>query len=316
MKRNISQIARCTAVMLLSCTAVLTSCSKDDEPSVDEILSEETTPVDFEITNFDWTRDAMLFDYAGNNYVGSDTFSRGRNIIDLRQGRHHLVWFIGLAGDKIEVNWTNGGDNIVWRETPGPHYDPISRNVTNNSSSGMTSMLSYCEHDLEVRPYPMSVQKFECSEFLTANVSVIVTDAHPDFPNPELTDTGGWGAEYEAVGSLAISPSIKAVSLNGSLYETDKEEYRNAVYARSSADYVFSSDVEKVKTGPFCMLCPEGGLNGISLAADVHDMNGCPVSTTPIPKFSIRRGYTTVLCGPLFSGSASDWTVEMRPYAD
>ena len=64
------------------------------------------------------------------------------------------------------------------------------------------------------------------------------------------------------------------------------------------------------------ILCPINGLDNIQLTAEVYDKDGNPISTTTLPKFNLRRGYTTILRGPLFSGSTSDWTVTMKQYDD
>ena len=62
-------------------------------------------------------------------------------------------------------------------------------------------------------------------------------------------------------------------------------------------------------------LCPLNGLDNIQLIAETYDKDGNSIPATILPLFSLRRGYTTILCGPLFSGTTSDWSVTMEPYA-
>ena len=87
------------ALLALTCifTFALAACGDDDEPSVDELLSEETTPIEFELTDFEYYDKYYLFDYAGNRYVGADTISRSKFTINLRQGKHHLIWMKGVV---------------------------------------------------------------------------------------------------------------------------------------------------------------------------------------------------------------------------
>ncbi|MBR1519834.1 MAG: hypothetical protein IJ635_01175 [Bacteroidaceae bacterium] len=340
MKKNFIQfakIAKCTAVLVLACAVTFTSCSKnDDEPSVDELLSKETTPIDFEITNFNWGYEAMLFDYAGNNYIGSDTLSRDKKTIDLRQGKHHLIWMDGLKKDGVSSSWYKD-ELLSWKYTSGSHFDPITRTVTTYTDYGAERPVRYYEKDFEVYPYLMPVQKVEYNQYLTAEAYIYITDTHPNLPMPAKGEENYPFERFEEVGKMTGFPHIKMVSLDNNRYEMMEKEYEHVIYTCDMGTYwnwhggydpnwhdkydLFDYDnapsgfVMTDVTG-YQMLCPKDGLNNIQLTTEVHDIDGAPIPTTKLPKFSIRRGYTTVLRGPLYSGSTSDWTVEMVPYDD
>ena len=85
--------ARRLIKMTLAClmAVCLAACGGDDEPTVDELLSDKTTPVTFELPQGDY----YMFDYSGSRYVGSDTIHVDRSCkfeAELRQGKHHIIW--------------------------------------------------------------------------------------------------------------------------------------------------------------------------------------------------------------------------------
>ena len=125
-------------------TLAFTACAGDDdsEPTVDELLSEETTPIDFEFDDFEYLDRYFLFDYAGNKYIGSDTLTTSKCTLELRQGKHHLIWMKGQYGGDVD-------------------FIPQNRTF-----SGYTSNInvSYTEMDIEVSPYLMPVKKVTLQE--------------------------------------------------------------------------------------------------------------------------------------------------------
>lgn len=326
MKKNLIQFASRLSFLALALSASLSfnSCSKDDdEPSLDEVLSEETTPIDFDFEDYHWEYQTMLFDYAGNNYVGSDTITRrSQCTLNLRQGKHKLVWIYGLD------DW---GDEPDRTEKSGNHYDPVAKTVTTYDKYGADEAVSYCEKNLEVTPYLMPVQKVEHTNHLTCRVRFYVTDTHPNLPMPVIVQND-YSSRYEKVGKVTGFPHIKTVALFSNHYEMMDEEQEHPVWTCSVNTYWRDNKNDKHDTfdydnvaddfvmtdisGYYSMFCPLNGLDNIQLTAEVKGKNGVAIPTTKLPKFSIKRGYTTILRGPLYSGSTSDWTVEMIPYDD
>lgn len=172
------------AVVLLCMTLALTSCGGDDETSVDELLSEETTPITFNLlkgTHF-------LFDYAGNHLVGADTINiqysnKESRSVDLRQGKHRLLWMRGL--DVANYDTATG---IV---SKGSHFNPLPQ---------------YCFKDIEVTPYLMPAQTLEYQPLCALLQIVIFTD----------TD------DYDISKTTVDFPCIKSVGLEDNRYTIDK----------------------------------------------------------------------------------------------
>lgn len=71
-----------------------------------------------------------------------------------------------------------------------------------------------------------------------------------------------------------------------------------------------------VKAEELGILCPPNGFDNVETSTLVFDKDKKTIQTVKLPKFSLHPGYTTILEGPLFSGSTSDWAVTMEPYKD
>lgn len=166
--------------------------------------------------------------------------------------------------------------------------------ITNNYLDGNTGhVIVYCEKDLEVTPYLLPVQKIEYKH-ITCELNI------------EVTDNARWlTSQTEPKGRITGIPSVASVSLVGNEYRLNDVKFPVDSIRRYESKYPRRF-----------MLCPSDGLDNIQPIAEIIDKNGNAIPTTSIPKFSLRRGYTTTIRGPLLSGSSSDWTVTMEPYKD
>lgn len=307
-------------VMTLAClmAVCLAACGGDDnEPTVDEFLSDKTTPVTFELPQGDY----YMFDYSGSRYVGSDTIHVDRSCkfeAELRQGKHHIIWISLGNEDKqfyLQLNWV---DNSM---DGSPVFDTLTRKILH---AGNNRSLGYGMTDIEVSPYLLPIQKVEF-EKITACLKIEATDKLPYEPyfdgNYSFKALPGFRKElyYEAyffgIGMFTDFYLVTLSTDNGS-YIIDSESRdiivgTGAFYFNESPKCYYDYDAQS----PIVMtLCPKDGLNDIQLVAEIKEQSGKAVPTTMLPKFSLRRGYTTRLSGPLFSGSTADWTVTMEPY--
>lgn len=257
----------------------------DDEPSVDELLSEETTPVEFEYKDFyDYYQSAYcMFDYTSNRLVGSDTITSSRYTHNLRNGKHQLLWI----------------DRLSKKDNPkGVHFNPQNKTVTSLNEYGWApGGLAYSIMDLEVSqylaPYLSAPLQVKCSEPVTCRLEIQPTDLSY--------------AYIEYYGKFTGLRSVRSVSLTSEGFEYSDTEY----YMDFAVGYGPEPGVTANSTSSAQMLCPLEGLDDIHLTAEMQDRNGNPVKTSALPSFSLCRGKTTVLTGPLFSGEIKDWKVEM-----
>ena len=270
-------------VMTLAClmAVCLTACGgDDDEPTVDELLSEETTPIDFVLQDFGYHDKYFLFDYAGGRYVGSDTITKSECKLNLRQGKHHLIWMKAQYGGNVGFN----PENKMF--------------ATYDNSVGKTAIdVAYSEMDMEITPYLMPVKAVVCDKHFTVIASQLVI---------EVSDMDRWDdlhikpideyAELKVVGF----PTVKSISWYGNGYEI--EDRYDGIYTNIYDDTIELSTI-----------CPTSGLDNIQVNVELWNTNGNKIPTTKLPTFSMRRKFTTVLRGPLFSGNTRDWTVEMIP---
>ena len=292
MKTKTFQFVNRLAVLafVVNYTIGFNACSSDDNSTIDEILSKETTPIDFEFSGYSlfYGTDNVLFDYAGNNLVGSDTNSQTSCTLNLRQGKHKLIWINGL--------WPTFPLSMDTDEKKksGVYYDPKTKTITNNYMDGNTGhVIVYCEKNLEVTPYLLPSQKTEYKH-ITCELNI------------EVTDNARWlSSQTEPKGRITGIPSVASVSLVGNEYKL------NDVMLPSDSIRRYESNYPR-----WFMLCPTDGLDNIQPIAEIIDKNGNAIPTTSMPKFSLRRGYTTTVRGPLLSGSSSDWTVTMEPYKE
>lgn len=314
MKSKAFTTASRLAILALALTTALSfnSCSKDEgnEPSVEELLSEETTPVEFKFPYYTSSSDRyILFDYAGNNFVRSDSTQWGGITIDLRQGKHRLLWLHGLTIDE--------------EYSGGVRYDPKSQTCVMCEERGFTTgngFVLYEEKNIEVFPYLLPVQEINFGNTIMCSISINITDVADNLSLPEQIGNSRYQFIQPAIGKMKGYPFVREVSVTGNAYKlkrggAEKEICTYYFYDSRHRDWKIEDHFEVVvdRNNVKYMLCPLNGIDNIQLTAEVNDKDGKPVPTTTLPKFSIRRGYETVLTGPLFSGSTSDWTVEMVP---
>ena len=283
------------AILVFACLAIFdfTACSGDDEPSIDELLSDKTTPVTFELGR---SGDFLLFDYAGSNYVGSHTIhqiyfnssSPKTTELNLRQGKHHFIWLKVSEG-----------------AAEGTTFDPANKTISTPNPKNM----NFAEYDYEVTDYMAPAHKPNFMP-LTTGIKIIVTDHSEDVEKPERPVLVWHEQKTIKIGEMKGFPLVTYLSLHGGDYKiTDNKA--GSIY---TTYYVYSTEVKV--TYSETILCPEDGIDNIQLQADVKGADGSPVSTITLPKFSVKRGHTTVLRGPLFSGTTADWTITTEPYGD
>lgn len=304
-----SRIRCLLALLSVCCVLGFLSCSNGEE-DIDDVLSKETTPVTFEL-DAGWEH--LLFDYTFNGtYLGSYSFDIGQEspqqttTVNLRQGTHKLVW---LKGTRRQYIVQGGGDYF---DTEGLNYLPESKSLfRDNVLKSLQHTISYCEIDLEVTKSPMPEQKLSYIP-ITCVFEIVMTDAST------------WLSNKYSFGKMSL-PFVSEVGLTNNRYKIRDEPYNVTLYAY---DFVHTSGYyngHQVITpelpmgyentiNNFTNLCPLYGLDNIQPIANVTNENGLPVNTTPLPKISFRRGYTTKLTGPLFSGSTADWKIEMIPF--
>ena len=284
------------ALALLGAMFAFMSCgSDDDEPSVDEVLSKETTQVIFKFPPYS-KRKYTMYDCAGKQLVGTYATTGEESCeLSLRQGKHHLVWFCEFNEDYVKFN-------------------PEDRTVTSIRSDGMTYYVHYEESELDVTPYAMGTQYVHCTQDAACQLEIILTDVTENLPLPD----GNTMREDRVVGKVTGIPLIRTISLSGSDYKTDGDAdinvYTSYQSYKSSADP--NSDGVYARISGCQMLCPRDGLNDIHVNIEVKDVNGRAVKTTQLPGFSLQRRHRTTLRGPLFTGSTSDWQVKMDDYDD
>lgn len=324
MKQQFSKPASRLAVLALATLTVFTfaACGGNDDdannmpnpvnPSNSNALSEETTPIDFEFK--DYIRNSYsycIFDYAGNTYVGNDTITKANQTVKLRQGKHHLVFVKGLH-PSTRLNYSERSGFFS-----GLHYDPVAMTVENCGEYIHNAQdIAYGEKDLEVTEYLMAPQQVRCDNYVVARLYIQITD------QPKLSELPDWNpsssADYKVIGEFTGFPAVTSVSLKGSDYKTRSdddfligivEELYPDVNANGMPTDEIVVTIDDVET-----LCPLEGLNDIQLTATIKDRNGRPIATTQLPKFSLRRGCTTALQGPMFSGSTSDWIVTVTEW--
>lgn len=274
-------------------TLCFSACGGDDEPSLDDILSDKTTPVTFELNN----GISYMFDYAGNRYIGSDTievyngkyYSDGRSFpndieIELRQGQHQVIWFEGLE-----------------RTSDCTSFNPQTKAVSLGSSQKSPPNVQYAECNFNVSEYLLPKQKLDFTP-VTARVLIMISDK----PSTAAATNSKGNVTAKIIGL----PFVTSVELLGNDYTKSKKS--TEINMEINPSYILitgSYESERI-------LCPKHGLNDIQLAIEVMGKDGKPMATTTLPKISIRRGQVTGLYGPLFSGSTSDWQVETESYEE
>lgn len=284
-------------VMTLAClmAVCLAACGgDDDEPTVDELLSEETTPITFDLSK---KGRHILFDYAGNNLVSSDTIDveysdQKLQTIDLRQGKHRLLWMRGLLfADGID-------DEVVF--IASPYYDMNSRTVKCQDYDYRLQLTyplpQFCFKEIEVTPYLMPEQKVEyqplCAE--------IYLSLSCDFSLDDEVSMAVSGIPF--VKEVGIEDNrytlgdVDTTTDNGTTFQGDgkRGRYELALFSKN-------------------ILCPKDGLDNIQLSYEVMK-NGEVIHSASLPLISLRRGYKTSISGPLVGGNTDSFVVEMKTY--
>ena len=286
-KQFILQSSLMQLALSVCIASAFTACSSDDDSDINAFLSEETTTINFEFSGYSYYygTENILFDYAGNSLVGSDTISKSSCTLNLRQGKHKLIWINGL--------WPT--TNMVVNNRSGVYFDPQTKTITNYYPDGNTEhIIVCCEKDLEVPPYLLPIQKIEYKH-VTCVLRI------------EVTDNAKWltwhPSQTGLKGRITGVPFVKSVSLDNNKYTL------NDVTLQSDSISRYEDDVNR-----FFMLCPSEGIDDIQPVAEIINQDGKLIEVNRMPKFSLRRGYITTLRGPLLTGTISDWTVTMEPY--
>ena len=285
------------ALMAITCIFSLSfaSCGgDDDELPVDELISEETTPITFNLMK---KGRHILFDYAGSRLVGADTIDvdypdQKLQTIDLRQGKHRLLWMRGLLfSEGID-------DEVVF--IASPYYDVKSGTVKCQDNDYRLQLNyplpQYCIKEMEVTPYLMPEQKVEY-QLLCAQI--------------HLSLSCDFSIDDDVSMSVSGIPFVKEVGIENNRYtlgEVDKEVIHSTTFQGSGVQgrynlALFSKDI----------LCPKNGLNNVQLRYEVT-RNGTTVYSASLPPISLQRGYKTTLRGPLVGGQTGDFNVEMYAY--
>ena len=285
-QRAIYFASRLMVVALAVCVSLsFAACGDDDEPSVDELLSDKTSTVRFELpatyVNY------LLYDYAGSHLLNCYVIcsSKKNYELELRQGKHHFIWIDCMSyPDREDL------------------FDPIAKtfNVIEPEN-----IYRYAEYDYEVTDYVKESHKPNFYP-LYATVEIYVTDFSSDLKQPDEPVYFVSQQKEINVGKIVGFPVVTSFSLHGGKYEAT-DHFNGTV----TAFYGVYSKKVRVYCGTR-ILCPEDGINGIQLHAEVESATGETIPTTPLPPISLRRGYTTILKGPLFSGSTADWKVTME----
>lgn len=300
MKRNIIPFAKCAVLLLL--TGVAWSCSKDE---VEEILSTETTPVTFLV---DAKTTPIFFDYTeGWRYISSDTVqsnSIGKYSINLHQGKHNIVAVkgidlsVGALKTGIHFNPENHTFYLRSEHDGAGLYDGVD-----TPDLGVAQFEAYYWHrSLEVSQYLLPEQQPTYTA-VTATLQIVITDYNNRNILPNQT--------FSWTGSITNMPVVEEMKIGTDEYYKLRDQPHKFYVGLSRQG---EHGIYPIITYQYITLCPQEGLENINLKCSMTDENGQTVLTTPLPIFSLRRGFKTILRGPLFSGSASDWTKEMLPY--
>ena len=294
--------------------------SKPEQPSTpeqpqqsDEQLSDATTPITFKFGESPYTTTGfVLFDYtASGQYVGTDTIHSHTAKLDLRQGRHRLLW-VKLLGSNDSYNpwWQQNGYPKFLFDT---HFDPETKTFTNYDEDGTPLFdIRYSDTQLDVTPYLMPAQEIKMNKQVSASVTVRATDVSQNLML-NVTKEPAYGSFGMAkVGSMTGLPLVRTVGLDDNTCEPRGETIDADAIAYVSGTkgaYVVDSI-----SGSACILCPLNGIDNIQLQVHLKDAGGNPITTTPLPPCSVRRGQRTILSGPLFTGTTADWKITMESY--
>ena len=220
--------------------------------------------------------------------------------VNLRRGKHKLLWITGIHNNAPDgYDWWTGARH-------GIHYDPETKElVWYDDMVSSVSNVYYCEQNITVTDHKVSVP---LSPFLSATcyLQVLSTDL---FPLIELPDDADWRKE---VGILTIGRRVKTMSLTGRDYTLADDNVSCMVFSSAAVANNKPIPGSTMVGAQTSMLCPTNGLQDVQLTCEIWDRYGQVVSTSPLPRINLRRGYVTILEGSLFSGSTSGWETTMR----
>ena len=303
-----AEITKCTALSLFACVAW--SCSGDDE--LETMLAAETTPVTFCVDSYDHP---ILFDFTdGWRYIGSDTVKDAKTVkttVNMHQGKHNIVIVKGVCYEYPDTEPS---------KYEGLHFNPETKNFYLNSSTNGIAWRSigneehsvaannnvyYWHRQLEVSPYLLPEQTPDYTP-VTATLNIIQTDV---IKPSDIVNVG----DYLRT-DVSDLPFVVEVGMSDNSYKTREKTYTLHYYLGT-----MKSTSQLQINSRYITLCPKDGLSVGQLAMTLRakgDDEYRALYSVMLPEFTLQRGYITILRGPLFSGSTSDWTVEMKPYAD
>lgn len=330
MKANKFQFASRLASLVLAPVFITTiaACGGDDDSNDiggktggTTSLSDKTTPIDFQFKERAYNSFFALYDYAADGaYVGSDTTKYSKCSVNLRQGSHRLLWMEGVDGNEY-LNWEWGQTGYGDKYYMGLHYDPETGLVTDydyDKSDGYNHTVGhdvvYSEQLIDVTPYLMPAQEVVFDKTVCAKIKVNITGSMPTehlYHQGKLNDYSYYS---DIVGIITGTPCVKAVALTSDDYQLTNKMFSGSMYAEvySGPDAPNGYDIKSL-TGYVTVLCPLNGMDNVKMSFFIRKADGDILTTVNLPQCSIRRGYTTILTGPLTS-SASDWNVTMEPY--
>lgn len=303
-----SHFASCIAFLALTLTTTISFSSCSGTGELEEMLSAETTPVTFRIEAYD---NPVFFDYTeGWRYIGSDTVKNDQSkasaqVLNLHQGKHNIVAAKGIdknTNDKATGIRFDPDRRVFYLHSVHDGYQALFEGEESPYLGVPHEAAYYWHRQLEVSPYLLPEQQPQYQP-VTATLQIVITDPN----NRDIMP----GQDFQWAGSITDVPVVEEVGI-----ESDKSyklrEQPHEFFVGFSRHGIYGN--YPIITYQYITLCPLEGLNNITLPCIVTDEHGQVVPTTPLPKFSLRRGHTTILSGPLYSGTASDWTVEMKPY--
>lgn len=288
--------SRLTILVLAFLTSVCfnaCSSSSDDDSSSSGQLSDEMTPVDFQFTDKS-SGGYSIYDYAGNSYLGSHTIYEKKATVNLRQGKHRLLFFNGLIAG-YDLNCDTNSKTVTMGDHGYLDYDG----------------LTYTEKELDVTPNLLPVQQIKCESQMACAFRIEVTDLNYAIKNHKVFKKHSY-----IQGKTIGLPFVKKVSLSGNDYELNNKKTDLDTYIVADEGVGFDPD----DVGSFIegqrhqMLCPADGINNVQATVSMTDEDGKTIASITLPAFSLRRAHTTILRGPLFTGTTADWQILTEPY--
>ena len=285
----------------------MSSCSGDGGEVVDDVMSQETTPVTFALGK-DWSH--VLFDYTdGGTYIGSDTIHNSKEaqeVVKLRQGKHQLLWVKGLTTAPYNPDYRFFSSGVHFMRESNTFFFH-SRELADYDNEAFIEHdlrypVYYWKKSLEVSPYLLPVQEPNYVA-VTATIELMTEDINP--------------SAFIESGTITGIPVVTEVGMDDGRCKISDVKAQQSIYFQIGYNEHEDepSDYDVIMKGyrRFHVLCPLDGLNDIQLVVSSTNSEGQTVVTLQLPKCSIRRGYVTRLVGPLF-GTANEWMTIEAPY--